>query len=366
MELSNQNVHVAMEEDEEVDIVKKPLLPVEEKDTTSQVCLRLMWAAVAVMVAMTKDLGLIECLLLLLCVAASMMDRASPSKKSNNSTGCQAETLTKDSTEAQQDQDFWGPECCEPTESVELVQEKSGVWWDEDNKVNVVHCNLDDVSTADEESSDEEEDDASSCSEISEDERCEVEEIEEKLTIEDLPQEILMLHVFGKVPCLGRTLCTTTRALVDGAEKDHVGAEKETATPQKQLPAGVAPTFPLQITLKRYFSSFDKEEEFAPAPVEYKVLLSGLGVPAKFEVGEEGSRKTTQLPARNVKQVFSELKELRDDQTLQQEKPARRRHFEVTVDDAKGRRAFGQTYGYSFPRTPVDGLMEALGLEDEE
>merc|ERR1719352_1928997 len=91
-----------------------------------------------------------------------MMDRASPSKKSNNSTGCQAETLTKDSTEAQQDQDFWGPECCEPTESVELVQEKSGVWWDEANKVNVVHCNLDDVSTADEESSDEEEDDASS------------------------------------------------------------------------------------------------------------------------------------------------------------------------------------------------------------
>jgi hypothetical protein len=291
-----------------------------------------------------------------------------------------------DSSEAQLAPGFWGPRSTEPRKSDGPIpsaifstfkDEKQGDLFE------VAHCDL--SGSTDEGDDDFSEDDGAS-SQISsaaatprsiglvEAETFSAELKEESAKAQQLgpllrfglPQELLMLQVLIFIPVLGRTLCSKAHALLEQEE----GEATQTGSPsgpgsQRWLPAGFAPTFPLRLNLRRHFST-------SPSLVmEYTLVLTSLQAWAALELHEKGEEdddglfqpfeKSTELPPGKVQLVFEELIALRAKYENQREvhEPGRK-HFEVTVEDAKGCLAMKHVYCYRFPRTPVDALLEAM------
>jgi len=328
------------------------------------------------------------CMVRLMCMVGSFV--SSP----NNAE--EEKEAQKDNSCAQPNPGFWGPKCGEPKgesflNSFEILGEKkektqqkknegttagkSFIWRDEEGNFDVVQCDLlsdSDISTADGEDDSDYSDDESA-SDLSDEEEDEDEgQSEAGGDSLFLPQEIFMLHVLPCVPVLGRTLSATTRALLDGDHDDPTSEEKKE---KLLLPTGKAPRFPLQITLRRTFS-----EALGGRSAEYEVQLRGLQHAAEFEMrtrcddddedekcADGWKRKTAKLFPWAVRSVFSELRKLNKDNSAasqaDQKKPEvelSRPQFEVTVTDALGRMALANEYRYTFLRTPVDGLLEAL------
>lgn len=308
--------------------------------------------------------------------------------------------MTMDSSEAQRAFGCLGPKDCEPSKKKFATVRKIALGHiakdeNEDGDFEMVHCDV--VGSTDEgEDSSAEDDDDDTASDLCESEadsdgddddaRRFVEEeadgddvVATKLgpLLGSLSHEILMVHVLICLPVLGRTLCTKAHALLDkelDGGKHHDSDDKTTTPPPKSqtqqqpmqwIPAGTAPRFPLKIKLRRHFSS--------PQCLDYKLRLRSLHDPAPLEIkqceeDDEGVESTTwkrrcarELPAERVAQVFREIRALKAKKQNQQEltEPGKK-HYEVTVEDALGRMVLKHVYAYSFPRTPVDALLEAL------
>lgn len=207
-----------------------------------------------------------------------------------------------------------------------------------------------------------------------------------------LPQHLLDLHVFQPLPVhLNRSLCKTTKALADGEMTTDCKAQESLVSPT-WVPKHGAALFPLEISLTRY-SSFggtvlaaddarinathsEPQETFR---VQYKLTLTSLESDAMVDMrvlaaddadskagaATELRRKTGVLPKEKVQRAFSEILDLRRKADGKEELvETGRRHFELAVHDAKGRTALRHVYKYRFPRSPVDGLLNAM-LDDE-